>query len=154
MTAREYVEQARGMRARLEALEERRRHYEDLATNATAHYRAGPGGGTRRVSSVEEYAVKLADLSRDMAARADIYAEALRDIEAAIDAIDDPVKRDVLKLRYLNGWGWGRIGRALHYTESWLYTIHGRALRALRVPRDAEPVEEIVRRRLKENSIK
>ena len=142
------------MQTRIAALQERRRLYEDLATNATAHYRAGPGGGTRRVSSVEEYAVKLADLSRDMAARAEIYAEALRGIETTIDAIDDPVKRDVLKLRYLNGWGWGRIAKAMNYTESWLYTIHGRALRALRVPRDAEPVEEIVRRRLKENSIK
>ena len=142
------------MQTRIAALQERGQRYEDLATRATAHYRAGPGGGTRRVSSVEEYAVKLADLSRDMAARADIYAEALRGIETTIDAIDDPVKRDVLKLRYLNGWGWGRIAKAMNYTESWLYTIHGRALRALRVPRYAEPVEEIVRRRLKENSIK
>lgn len=149
MTAREYVEQARGMRVRLEALEERRRHYEDLATNATAHYRAGPGGGTRRVSSVEEYAVKLADLSRDMAVRADIYAEALRGIEAAIDAIDDPVKRDVLKLRYLNGWSWCKIAKTLHFTDRYVYKLHGWALRDLRVPRDAQPVEDIVRARLK-----
>ena len=118
MTAREYVEQARRMRVRLEALEDRRRHYEDLATNATAHYRAGPGGGTRRVSSVEEYAVKLADLSRDMAVRADIYAEVLRGIEAAIDAIDDPVKRDVLKFRYLSGWGWSRIAKAMRSSRN------------------------------------
>lgn len=149
MTAREYVEQARGMRARLEALEERRSHYEDLATNATAHYRAGPGGGTRRVSSVEEYAVKLADLSRDMAARAEIYAEALRQIEAAIDAVSVPIYRDVLKYRYLNGWKWERIAEALHYTRQGVGHIHGRALQCVRVPRDAEPVEEAVKRALK-----
>lgn len=150
MTPKEYLLQARGMRTRMEALEERRRHYEDLAQSCTAHYRQGPGGTTRRVSSVEEYAVKMADLSREMQIRADVYAEALRRIEAAIEAVADQTRRDVLKYYYLNGWTWGQIAEALHYTRQNVWIIHGRALQDVHVPRGAEPVEETARRRLRE----
>ena len=151
MSPRDYLQQARGMRLRIEALNERRQRYEDLATSATAHYRSGPGG-TKRVSSVEEYAVKLADLSEEMNLRARIYAEALREIEAAIEAVPVPLYRDVLKLRYLNGWKWERIAEALHYTRQGVGHIHGRALLSVVVPRAAEPVEETVKRALRERN--
>lgn len=149
MTARDYLWQARNMQTRLDALNERRQRYEDIATSATAHYRSGPGG-TRRVSSVEEYAVKLADLSAEMKIRADIYAEVLKEIEAAIDAVPDQNYRDLLRYRYMNGWSWHKIGKKLHFAESWLYQMHTRALQAVTVPADAVPVEDIVREKLKD----
>ena len=148
MTAREYLWQARNMATRLEALNERRQRYEDLATSATAHYRSG-SGGTKRVSSVEEYAVKMADLSSEMAIRAGIYAEALKEIEAAIDAVPEQTCRDVLRYRYLNGWSWNRIERATHYSGSYLYQVHSRAVRMIAVPPGAVPVEDRVRDALK-----
>ncbi len=151
MTAKDYLQQARGMKLRIVALNERRQRYEDLATSATAHYRSGPGG-TRRVSSVEEYAVKLADLSEEMGIRAGIYAETLRQIEAVIDAVENPLYRDVLRYRYLNEWRWEQIGRALNYSRQGVGHIHGRALLSVVVPRAAEPVEEIVRRTLRERN--
>lgn len=149
MTAQEYLWQALNMQTRLDALQERRRRYEDLATSATAHYRSGPGG-TRRVSSVEEYAVKMADLSEEMQIRANIYAEALKEIEAAIDAVPNQTHRDLLRYRYLNGWRWRKIGKAMHYSQDYLYQMHRRAVQAVQVPADAEPVESIVRRVLKD----
>ena len=151
MTPRDYLQQARGMATRLEALNERRQRYESLATSATAHYRSGPGS-TKRVSSVEEYAVKLADLSAEMNLRAEIYAEALREIEAAIDAVPVPLYRDVLKFRYLNGWKWERIAETLHYTRPSIGRIHGRALLCVVVPREAEPVEDTVKRAMRERN--
>lgn len=151
MSPRDYLQQARGMRLRIEALNERRQRYEDLATSATAHYRSGPGG-TKRVSSVEEYAVKLADLSEEMNLRAGIYAEALREIEAAIDAVEDPKYRDILRYRYLNGWSWRMIERKMYYGNNYIFQLHLRALQAVTVPRDAVPVEDRVRAALKEHS--
>lgn len=149
MTPKEYLQQARGMQSRLESLQDRRRRYEDLATNATARYRSGPGGGTRRVSSVEEYGTKLADLSREMQLRADLYADCLRQIEAAIDAVEPAVYRDVLKYRYLNGWSWNQVANRLNYTPDHVWHLHGAALRAVRVPANVEPVEQIIRRKLR-----
>lgn len=148
MTAREYLQQARGMMSRLEAMNERRQRYEDLATSATAHYRSGPGG-THRVSSVEEYAIKMADLSAEMNIRAGIYAEVLREIETAIDAVPNQTYRDVLRLRYLNAWSWNRIARATHYADSYLYQVHRNAVKAVTVPPGAVPVEDRVRDALK-----
>ena len=149
MTAKEFLQQARGMRTRMEALRDRRRQYEDLAQSCVARYRPGPGGSTRRVSSVEEYATKLADLSREMQLRADLYADTLRQIERAIDAVYPPIYRDVLKLYYLNGYSWSEVASQLYYSRQGVWNVHNRALLAVTVPRDAEPVEDVIRRRLK-----
>lgn len=145
MTAKEFLEQARDMETRIEALKERRQRYEDLAQSCTAHYRSGPGG-TRRVSSVEEYAVKLADLGDEMALRVQVHEQVVRQIEAAIDGVEPEQYRTVLRLRYLNGWKWEKIAEKTHYRRQSVARIHGRALQQVVVPKDAAPVEDIVRR--------
>lgn len=101
------------------------------------------------MSSVEEYAIKMADLSAEMNIRASIYAEALREIETAIDAVPNQTYRDVLRLRYLNAWSWNRIARATHYADSYLYQVHRNAVKAVTVPPGAVPVEDRVRDALK-----
>lgn len=148
MTPKEYLQQARHMRTRMDALEGRRQRYLDMATKSTAHYRSGPGG-TRRVSSVEEGAVKLADLAEEMSIRESVYAKTLQEIEDAIDKVEGSLFRDVLKMHHLNGWSFGKIGRELHYGKDYMYQVHVQAMRRLKVPKDAEPVEAIVRRALR-----
>ena len=134
MDARQYLMQARGMRARIDALRERRQRYADLATRRTAHYRPDPGGGTNRVSSVEEYACKMADLDRDLARRIGMYAQLILDVERAIDRLEDQRHRDVLTYRYLNGWSWGRIARKMQYSDRAVFQFHREALARFRVP--------------------
>lgn len=134
MTAKEFLSQARGMKVRIEALEERRARYRDLATRRTAHYHSEPGGGTRRVSSVEEYALKIVDLDAELAARIEQYVDTLRKIEAVIDAVDDQRCRDLLKFRYLNGWSWNKVARRMDYSVDHVWHLHDRALKMVRVP--------------------
>lgn len=134
MTAKEYLQQARGMRVRIEALEERREYYHDLATKRTARYRDDPGGGTRRVGSVEEYACKIVDLEQTMSAQIDEYARLLAEIECVIDAVPDQRYRDLLRYRYLNGWSWNRIAWKMHYQVDSLFRMHTNALRFVLVP--------------------
>ena len=71
-------------------------------------------------------------------------------IEAAIDAVREPIERDVLKMRFLNGLYCGDIGRKLGYTRQNVDRICREALKKVQVPRDAEPVEEAVRRAMRE----
>lgn len=134
MTAREYLQQARGMKLRLEALEERRAFYRDMASGRIARYKPGTGGGTRRVSSVEKYACKLADLEADMARRVGAYVELVAEIEVVIDAVPDQRYRDLLRFRYLNGWSWHKIARRMGYQVESMYKMHDNALRFVRVP--------------------
>lgn len=134
MTAKEYLRQLSRKDARIKALIERQQRYRELAERRTAVYRDTPGGGQRHVSPVEEYAVKIVDLEREIDRRIDEYADLTREIEAAIDRIDDDRYRDILRFRYVNGWSWERIAREMHYELRWLHYLHGRALREIRVP--------------------
>ena len=68
-----------------------------------------------------------------------------------IEAVLDPVQRDLLRYRYLNGWSWGKIAQRMNYTREYLLRLHGHALASVRVPPNAEPVEESVRRALRKN---
>jgi DNA-directed RNA polymerase specialized sigma24 family protein len=48
-----------------------------------------------------------------------------------IDALGDPGQREVLRLRYLNGWAWKEIARRMSYSQDWVKHLHARALRAM-----------------------
>ena len=134
MTAKEYLRQLSRKDARIKALLERQRRYRELAERRTAVYRDMPGGGKKRVSPVEEYAVKIVDLEREIGRRIDEYVDLTREIEAVIDKVGDDRYRDILRFRYVNGWSWERIAREMHYDVKWLYKMHGRALQKIFPP--------------------
>lgn len=52
-------------------------------------------------------------------------------VEKAIESVPDPAEQLLLRLRYMEGQSWVKIGFALHYGESQVKRIHRRALRRL-----------------------
>jgi hypothetical protein len=55
----------------------------------------------------------------------------LYDIEVAIDSLDDPAQRIVMRERYILGHSWVRICdklRSMGYSERSVYRLHGYAL--------------------------
>lgn len=67
-------------------------------------------------------------LKRESALRNGIRAEELTAIESAVDGLDDPTERLVLRLRYIEGKSWIQISRAIYYSRSQTMRIHKRAL--------------------------
>lgn len=51
----------------------------------------------------------------------------------AIRELEDEDERDVLFYRYIKGLEWWEIARSMDYSESWIYELHGRALRKLKI---------------------
>lgn len=128
MTAKEYLRQLARSNSRIDALIERQRRYRELAERRTAVYRDTPGGGRRCSSSVEEYAVKIIDLEREIDRRIDEYVDLTREIETAIDKVGDDRYRDILRYRYINGWRWEKIAQEMHYDRRQITRLHGLAL--------------------------
>lgn len=128
MTAKEYLRQLARSNSRIDALIERQRRYRELAERRTAVYRDTPGGGRRCSSSVEECAVKIIDLEREIDRRIDEYVDLTREIETAIDKVGDDRYRDILRYRYINGWSWERIAQEMHYDRRQITRLHGLAL--------------------------
>lgn len=138
MTAKEYLQQLRWKNARINSLLERQARYRDLATRRTASYRGMPGGGVNRVSSVEEYACKAADLAREIDRRIDEYVDLTREIEAAIGRVPDARYRELLRLRYISEWSWEKIAVEMRYDERWVKQLHGYALLWIHPPAERQ----------------
>ena len=52
----------------------------------------------------------------------------LRDILTAIDSVQDERQKLLLTLRYINGLNFKDIKETMHYEETQIFVIHGRAL--------------------------
>lgn len=50
------------------------------------------------------------------------------EISASIAAMPDSAERQVLTLRYVNGWRWNRIAQEMHYSVDNVWRLHRRAL--------------------------
>lgn len=134
MTAKEYLRQLLRRDARINALIERRQRYRELADVRGVAYGDVSGGGSRHGSAVEDCAVRIVELEREIDRRIDEYVDLVRQAEAAIDRVPDARCRDVLRYRYLSGWTWEKIAEQMHYDERWVRHLHGLALLQVEVP--------------------
>ena len=57
------------------------------------------------------------------------------EIEAAILTVDDPIMELVLTYRYINCWDWPEIASQMHYSLSYLYELHRKALSKVELKR-------------------
>jgi DNA-directed RNA polymerase specialized sigma subunit len=53
---------------------------------------------------------------------------ALREILSAIDSLTDERQKEILTMRYVAGMGFKEIKEKIHYEETQMYVLHGRAL--------------------------
>lgn len=81
-----------------------------------------PGGTGDEIAQLcaEMYAEKLKRLKRELAS-----------IEAAIDGLDDPVERIIIRERYLVGSSWTRVARLINYSRTATFEKHRSALNKL-----------------------
>ncbi len=114
MDARESLCAVRRSRMQLEALLEKRRWCREVANCRS-------GGRSEALERLQQ------EVDRRIDSLAGQELAAMR----RIDALGDPGQREVLRLRYLNGWAWKEIARRMSYSQDWVKHLHARALRAM-----------------------
>lgn len=65
---------------------------------------------------------------------------ALRDILSAIDSLTDERQKEILTMRYVAGMGFRDIKEKIHYEETQMYVLHGRALIEINKWLDQNPI--------------
>ncbi|MBR1689387.1 MAG: DUF1492 domain-containing protein [Oscillibacter sp.] len=135
-------EKKRWLRQYLEVLDdqdeliEERKRWKAIATKITAAPSGMPGGGSERGG--ENAMLQLAEISREIDAKA-ARARAVRtQIRACISRIPDARLRRLLRLRYISGLTFDEIAERMHYSWRWVIKLHGQALDQLRVEKDME----------------
>ena len=130
MDAQQYLFDIRDNVQRIQALQERRVEYFEmsLSTHGPPQVRRGthPQG-----SSVESAVEKLVD---SLAVEIDHEIETLvreqKTAERIIRQLPNAKWRDLLSYRYLNGWSWLKVAKAMRYDKRWVHRLHQNALQA------------------------
>ena len=134
MTAKEFLRRARQVDRRVDELTERldrlRAKLESGRMSAvTGMPRGGAGDWTQTADRLIELEQRVNAQTREM----------VRWKLAAIDAIcavEDDRLSEVLELYYIDGFTWEQVAERMGITERWALILHGRALLAVKVPKE------------------
>ena len=132
MTAKEFLRQARNADRRIdEATERLKRMRARLEAGRMSNLTGMPRGGALDWT---ETADRVIELEKRVNAR---IREMVRWKQAAMDAIDrvkEARLQEVLELYYLDGYTWEQVAATMELDPRWVYRLHGKALRKIRVP--------------------
>ncbi len=135
MTAKEWLRSYAAKDLRMEALMEEASRLWDKATALSNAM--GPDkikGGNADTSRLASTVAAMVDKQNALQQEAQTLLEELTRIEAAVDAVQDDKQQALLRLHYVCGWTWERIARKMRLDVRWVYRLHGRALRHVKVP--------------------
>lgn len=79
------------------------------------------------------YAAELQEKEENLYEEGVAQVRVYKDISWRIQQIDNEDERDVLFYRYIKGMSWWEIAKTMDYSESWIYELHGRALKKLKI---------------------
>lgn len=138
MTARDYLSQARVLDQAINARLERIARLRALVSGRAARTDGMPRGSAGSAGSTffdwTDTVVKIDEMECALDKDIDRLIDLKREIAEVIAAVPDMRYRTLLEYRYLCGWSWARIARAMHYGEDWVRHAHGWALKQVRVP--------------------
>lgn len=98
----------------------------------------GRGGGASKgwKNDLSSYAASLDSLERGLERERGVRVQAYRDVEAAINSLEDTREQDVLFYRYIKGLAWWEIAERVDYSERQVHRFHGRALAHMDILKD------------------
>lgn len=97
-----------------------------LAEKTSPSYSLAPGGDTK--DSMANAAARIVDLERGIAEDSARLKDELALIEFLISSLEDCSQRQVIELRYKQGYTWRAIQRELPYGRSQIFRLHMLAL--------------------------
>lgn len=124
------LKEYRSLKCELAELEDRIASVQEQRARAARSYERV---NTSHRGDLSDDMIKLEELIESWHKKNDSILDILHAIEAEIDSIDNPTERRLLRLRYIDGYSWEAIARIMGYSEQYIYTMHGHALKKIRV---------------------
>ena len=135
MTPKEYLNQAYWLDRRINSKLAQLSALQEMATKTTSIMSGDVVSRTRNVHSMEDVMARIIDMQAEINGDIDRLVNLKREIMQAVKAVDNPELQTLLELRYLCFMDWPDIASEMHCSESNVYKVHSRALRAVRVPK-------------------
>lgn len=84
-------------------------------------------------SDLSSYAASLLEKEDELHQKGVLQMMSYQNIMEHINKLEDEDERDILFYRYIKGLQWWQIANEMHFSESWIYELHGRALKNLQI---------------------
>lgn len=84
-------------------------------------------------SDLSGYAAELREKEDQLYYEGVEQVKTYNDISYRIKQLEDENERDVLFYRYIKGYEWWEVAKAMDYSERRIYEIHGEALKKLKI---------------------
>ncbi len=138
MTAKEFLNRGYHLEQRITAKIAQLNALRDLTQKCTAVISGMPGSKNASASRLEETVAKIVDCENDLTAIIDELVDTRKEIADSIDTVKSVDQRLVLEMRYLGYKSWEEIASAMFCTVRTVYRLHGKALRNIKIPANAE----------------
>lgn len=131
MTGKEYLLQARRLKARIDGLEERMEELDARikSIGAMRYDRPAVQGGTGDGALVDGLE-RLWEARRRLAREEARYQALCAEIEGQVDRMGNKAFSDILRMKYVEGKAIREAAEAMGYSESYMKHVHARAVRA------------------------
>ena len=131
MTAKEYLKQYAALNAEINCKLEQLAGLRAISTSIPAP--SGAGGSGSPSDRTGNITAKIVDMENEINAKIDRLVDLQKEIETVIEAVDDVRYRTILTERYINGKKWTDISAILHIDLRWVYSLHGEALKKIKI---------------------
>lgn len=84
-------------------------------------------------SDLSSYAAELQEKEDELYLEGIRQVQTYKDIEHRINKLENQDERDVMFYKYIKGFKWWQIAQLMDYSESWIYELHGRALKKIKI---------------------
>lgn len=84
-------------------------------------------------SDLSSYVVALQEREDELYQEGVKQVQTYKDIEYRINKLENQDERDVMFYKYIKGFTWWQIAQLMEYSESWIYELHGRALKNIQI---------------------
>lgn len=129
MTKKEWLGRYNSLQGDIERTENEIQRWRAKAENMTRLLSDMPKGGQGR-NQLEDAVCAIYELEQELSGRILESIAVRKEIEMAIEAVQNPVYRDVLKRRYIDGDKWEKIAVDINYSYRHLvHVLHPKALR-------------------------
>ena len=115
-------------------------YWQDKAISLTApQLSLAPAKSAEKIT-MPDCVVNFLDIAKHCSEMADLAHHKKAEICEAINSLDDPDCRQLLKMHYIGGKNFLEIAETMHYTVRWIKKIHNRALSAIEMPKECPRV--------------
>ena len=134
MTPKTYLSQYAAAERRIQYLEERKEHWRRRAMRITPQYGPSSGHSSGPNDPISMAVEKVCEVEAEIIAEIDKAVDLRREVKAAIDAVPDPIQREVLERRYIGLQSLERIAVEMNYSYRQILRLHGWALQQVSIP--------------------